>query len=255
MELSGLNVLVTRPKLYGEQLSLLIRKCGGHAVSLPMIKTEVISSIQPENPVTKSRHYAGIIFVSKIAAELGANLAKKYPLAKIYAMGEGTAKVLAKHDIVAEFASDSRSEALAELDSLKAITGEWLLIVKGEGGRTYLKEMLESRGNTVNNVDLYRRKSLVYPNEQLNNTLLNERINTVVVTSEQILRSFLYQVNYKYLKTINLIVPSQRIMYIALERKCSGVICSEGSDNNSVLNCLANLRKALIINEKLKIYS
>lgn len=253
MELSGLNILVTRPKPQCEQLSLLIKKCGGYAIPLPLIKIEIISSAPPENIISKKAQYSGIIFVSKIAATLGVSLAKQYPLANIYAVGPGTAKVLAKHGIISEFVNDARSEILAELNSLKNISGQSLLIVKGEGGRPYLQKVLENRGGIVKNIDLYRRKSLIYPNNQLNNIVLNEKINIAVVTSEQILKSLLYQINYRYLKEIKFIVPSHRIMEIALKQGCSGVICSKGSDNDSILSCLAKLRKALVMNAQLKI--
>ena len=252
--LPEIKALITRPELSGEDLSLLIRARGGCAWSLPLIAIEPLK----DNAMQDIKKYAsifssltGIIFISRFAALYGAAVVNEYvrqagnSLPTCYAIGSGTASVLKKYNIEAGFARESSSEALAELSAFQAVSERNFLIIKGEGGRSYLKDTLESRGACINELCLYRRKKLIYPANKLDETVCRHKINVIVITSGEILENFLDQVKLSLLGRVTLLVPGVRIMAMAKRYGCPYVVCSSGAGHHAVLKSLTELQKQM----------
>ena len=252
--LSEIKALITRPRSPGEDLSLLIRARGGCAWHLPLIAIEPLRDNAMQD-IEKYRStfssLTGIIFVSRFAAFYGATVINEYarqenkPLPACYAIGPSTASVLKQHNIEAGFARESNSEALAALSEFQAVSGQNFLIIKGEGGRSYLKDTLENRGACIKEMCLYRRNKLIYPANKLDQTVCQHKINVIVITSGQILENFLDQIELSLLTRVTLLVPGTRIMAMAKQYGCPNVVYSSGAEHYAVLKSLSDLQKQM----------
>ena len=151
MSLAGRGVLVTRPRELAPGLAKRVEAAGGRAIIFPAIEIEPLPHAGPLH------RYDMVVFVSPTAVKHGSRwLAAD---AKTLAVGAGTAGELARHGVKnAVFpASGADSEALLELPELARVSGQHILIVRGEGGRSLLGDTLAARGARVEYAECYRR--------------------------------------------------------------------------------------------------
>ena len=238
--LSGVRALITRPQPQCDELVGLVKELGGAAYALPLVGIEPVPLKNIDVPAVST--YAFVIFVSRPAAMFGSALVKGAQVkgAKVccYAIGPGTAETLKQEGVLACFSQEANSESLVDMRVLKQISGQKVLIIKGEGGRTYLKDTLQKRGAIVDTLDLYQRENLTYSFNTINNLVIEHRINVVVITSGQILANLLSQVDRSLIDRLNVIIPGQRLMKIAKKSGLVRLICATGANNNAILNSL-----------------
>ncbi len=236
--LKNLNVLVTRPQPHSEDLCHLIANKGGKAFALPLVRIEPINLHSHETLTINN--YDKIIFVSRPAAELGADWATGKSVS-VYAVGAGTAKVLESKGIYSNMGKTPDSEGLLDLIALQQIDGQRILIIRGKGGRKLLKQTLTSRGGCVDELALYQRLCINYSKGHINKLVESQQINVIVTTSAGILNNLLQQVDLALLKKVTLVVPSERILSIAKEQGFFRVVCATGADNDAILRSLITL--------------
>jgi uroporphyrinogen-III synthase len=161
--LSGVGVLVTRPRPQALLLAKTLREAGADPVVFPGVELEPVEGPRLAAALRETLDADLIVFVSPNAARFGMALltaAGAMPSrAKFAAVGPGTARELtelgAREVIVPRDGYDS--EALARHPALQAVRGSKIVIFRGRGGREHLAAMLRERGAQVVLAECYRR--------------------------------------------------------------------------------------------------
>lgn len=156
--LEGATVVVTRPAGTSAALMRRLRGLGAHALSMPGL------SLQPSAHDARAVRKAAFedwIFTSPAAVRFGAALLpprRQRGRLRAYAVGEGTARALARHGIAATIPRDrADSEGLLALPDLKSVRGRRIALVGAPGGRDLIAPTLRRRGAKVEAVHVYRR--------------------------------------------------------------------------------------------------
>lgn len=247
--LSGLSIVITRPREHAAALAERIALAGGDPVMFPTIEIA-----QPDDPGAAERIIARLdrfqwaIFVSPTAASRGAGLvsaARGWPQGlRLAAVGAGTAAVLAQHGLHAVTSPGDRadSEALAALPELASVRGQSIVIFRGQGGREWLRSQLEARGARVEYAECYRR---VRPSADVQ--LLLERwrrggIDAVSITSAEGLENFFEMLGTSggdCLRSTPVFVPHPRIALAAESRGIRKVVVTGRGDEQTVAGIAA----------------
>lgn len=245
-DLHGTRVLVTRPKPMGEVLCHSIDEHGGEAIYFPTIEIGL-----PPNPtiyrmqLTKLDRFDWLIFLSPQAVYSTSHLIHldwpNFPAnVKIAAVGGGTAKALHDADLrVDVFPKENwSSEGLVNLPEFQEIKGKKIGLMRGEGGREYLRQSLQLRGAIVSEIMVYRR---VKPNIDAGpycNMLRSGLIDYVVVTSGEGLHNLIEmcQPVWQYLKEIPLIVVSPRLQELARQQQFKTILLAKNPSHNAIID-------------------
>ena len=164
--LEGMKVLVTRPAEPARILCQAIQRAGGEALAFPVLAIQPpLDSAPARARLAAFRDYDWAIFVSRNAVEAALSLSPDLPLGepgrrpRLAAIGKATAQALDEHGAreVLRSATGSTSEALLALPEWRELAGQRLLIVRGQGGREHLADMLRARGGQVDYAEVYRR--------------------------------------------------------------------------------------------------
>lgn len=162
--LTGVRVLVTRPKDQAENLARLIESRGGEAIRFP-----VIEITEPRNPqalrsiIDRLQDFALAIFISPNAVKRAMNLILARggwpPVVRAACVGRGSARELETFGIENVIVPPDRfdSEALLERPELINVKGKRIVIFRGKGGRELLGDTLISRGAEITYAECYRR--------------------------------------------------------------------------------------------------
>jgi uroporphyrinogen-III synthase len=169
--LAGRGILVTRPTARAGHLARLIAAAGGEPVLFPTLEIlSINNNIRfytdiDNNNVIKPYLPDMLIFISPTAVEQGfeavAAVLQGEPIPALAAVGAATARALQRLAGVRVLAPQggADSESLAALPALQAsaIGGKRIVIVRGEGGRDWLRDTLQARGARVEYLQCYRR--------------------------------------------------------------------------------------------------
>ncbi|HDZ07767.1 uroporphyrinogen-III synthase [Pseudohongiella sp.] len=257
VQLTGINVLLTRPQLQSASLVKAITGRGGRVCEVPLIEIESVSDSAACEAI-KSRilaldQYDAAIFISTNAARIGLQwIDAWWPQVPAgltaYAVGPGTARALQVLDWPV-LCSDKgvTSEHLLALSGLQDIDGQRIALFRGVGGRELIAETLRSRGATVDYLELYHRRTPDYGSDMLLNMIRQEHINAIVVTSAQILDVLLHFLKNdpSAITSTPVVVPSERIRQYALDTGLVRVINAGGADDATVLEALASIASPL----------
>ncbi len=166
IDLNGLGVLVTRPAHQAGHLCDLISAAGGQPIRFPALTiTDLSASPVVQDQLGRLAEYHLAIFISPNAVHYGLTAIQRHtdlpPGIKLATVGKGSAIALEQElgrgpDIVPTENYDS--EALLGLPALQQVSGQRILILRGEGGRELLAETLRRRGATVTYLEVYRRE-------------------------------------------------------------------------------------------------
>jgi len=187
-ELSGIDVLVTRPVHQAEAFCHLVESAGGKAIRFPVIEIKPIAlDAAAEYGMQKSVDH--LIFISANAVRLGVEemrrvAPERLEQGRIIAIGKATANELEGMGIQPDLVPPSpyNSESLLGLSEMQNVSGQRFTIIKGKGGRTYLMEQLRVRGGIVHEVDIYVRVKPAQDNAALSKLTQCERV-VVSITS------------------------------------------------------------------------
>ena len=242
--LTGLTVLVTRPMPQAQGLAQSIESFGGEAIVFPTIAIEPCDAVAPEPS-------DWVIFVSIHAVEHAAKLFQKSATTRIVAIGKATAGALAAANLAPDIVPDApfTSEALLAHTSFQPSPGQRVLIVRGDGGREFLREALQARGVDVTTLEVYRRVKPTVAPEQI--AALEDRwrehgIEAVTATSVETfanLTALLTADGRELLRTTPLFAPSQRVLDAARTEGWSAEgFVTTGADDAAIVGTLARWR-------------
>jgi uroporphyrinogen-III synthase len=246
--LSGLGIVITRPREHAFALAERIVAAGGDPVLFPTIEIA-----PPDDPGAAERVIAGLdrfqlaIFVSPTAATRGYGMvsaARRWPEGlRVAAVGAGTARALGECGFrtVISPGGVADSEALAALPELGNVGGQSIVIFRGQGGREWLRSQLEARGAHVEYAECYRR---VWPRTDAG--LLLERwrrggIDAVSITSTEGLDNFFQMLGAggNYLRSTPVFVPHPRIALAARSLGIRKVLVTGRGDDKTVAGIAA----------------
>ncbi|MGM0785410.1 MAG: uroporphyrinogen-III synthase [Pseudomonadota bacterium] len=229
-------VLICRPGERARALAAAIQ-----AVGFPVAHVEAMTlETLPETPAMRSAwldfdHFQRVVVVSPFAGECLAEALDRYwpqlPVGTAwYAVGRATAATLNERlgvrvRVPPADAGEDTSEALLGLGSLRALDGQRVLLVAGEGGRTLLADALSARGAHVTRLALYRRR-LVPPPPSVAARLADGDFRALVISSGELLQ---HLARWCTESTLNqpLIVSSRRLATLAVNLGfCTPVVAS-----------------------------
>ncbi len=189
LPLSNVSIVVTRPRRQSEPFCKKLRQLGASPISIPCI--EVTSLSHQCDIDTNSFDFA--IFISPNAVEFGyksfLDLGEITEFCKIAAVGPSTAEALLNCGVENVLCSSTAadSEGLLEIPELQTLSGKSIKIIKGVGGRHYLKDTLVERGANVTSIDVYERK---LP-RSVPASAFRSKIDLILFTSSEIVENFL----------------------------------------------------------------
>lgn len=250
--LTGFAVLVTRPAGQAGGLCDLIAEAGGEAVQAPLLSIgpieEPSGALALLNP---SSAWDWLIFVSanavRSAIALGGWTGFRTGRPRIAAVGEATAAALAAAGVHADLVPQPpfNSESLLAAPQLADVRGRRLLIVRGEGGREHLADVLRERGAEVAYAEVYRRIPVPAAQyEPILATWPEGRHDAVVITSGEALQrlmALLRESGREGLPRPPLLVPGERLASLAREQGWSPVLVAGHAGDEAMLQILKQL--------------
>lgn len=240
-DLQGCRVLVTRPVAQAKALCERIEQAGGIPIHLPALAVEAVHDDSSQQRCQSAADYDWLIFISRNAVEHAhACLPVPLPAAvKVAAIGEATATALSGAGVQATLLAkgSGTSESLLTEPVLAEMTGQRVLILRGEGGRERLAETLRERGAQVDYADLYRRvRPGTTPGEL--SRLLDAGIDILTIASGETLDNLLAMAleEQRDIRSLPLVVMSERLLKLAREKGFTDtvIIATETSDKGMV---------------------
>jgi|TARA_B110000238_G_C16084984_1_gene421194 uroporphyrinogen-III synthase len=226
----ALNVLITRPEEKGIQLAQQLNSIGINSICQSFFDYQPYTNIQQIQHTLKKSPPDIIIFVS-VAAVIFANQRlniKKWfeesasqPI-QYFAVGYATKKALndcAIKDVICP--QEQNSEGLLKLFDLNQVENKNILIVRGDGGREYLKEILGQRGAKVNYLESYQRLWLTF-NHAIVKQWQAKRINVIVITSNALLQRIVDLIK----AFIDTLPSDEQLVLSHWQKKCLWVVAS-----------------------------
>lgn len=248
MRLTSIRALVTRPMEQAEPLAEAIRAHQGYAGILPMLVIQPLTETPfMRDTILSLDQYEKVIVTSHHGAAYGLEKIDNYwpqlPVRQTwFAIGRKTAKTLSCFDVSPQSPGDSASsEGLLALESLNNVSGQRILIIKGEGGLTLLEDTLSERGASVSTLAVYCRQCPDYPEHTLENCLKDDVINTILCASGETLSNLMTLAGKTPLKHYDLVVPSERVAELAYNAPFRQIIIASGASNDAMLSALETL--------------
>lgn len=245
-----MSILVTRPSPSGEKLVNRLRANGKLAWHLPLIEflpgADLPLLAQRFNVLSEDDL---LFIVSQHAIHYAhswlVKLAMPWPVRPhYYAVGRTTGLQL--HGLSGLPVSYPRegetSEDLLRLPALAQIQGRRACILRGNVGREMLEKTLRQRGVQVEYCECYQRRLLYYDGNEQGGRLMALGINTLVITSGEMLQQFynLLPACYRnsWLLKCRLIVVSKRLAILAHQLGWVNIVVADTADNDALMRAL-----------------
>ena len=227
--LAGQGVLVTRPSAQSGELTAALTAAGSSVFQLPVIE------ITPRAPEAILPDLAAlpapdiVVYVSSNAVSCGAGTLRENQDARVVpsvaAIGPATKAALEDAGIDVDISplTGFDSERLLEHEALNKVSGQQILIVRGQSGRELLGDTLRQRGAAVNYLAVYTRTT-AKPDLKILSQLIenweNGAIDAVIVMSVESLTGLLKILPadaLPLLRKTRLVTPSERVIQTATE--------------------------------------
>lgn len=246
--LAGRGILITRPAHQAGSLAVLIHAAGGQPVIFPAL--EILDPANPQpllDAIERLDTYDLAIFISPNAVtRVMERMAGRrgWPAGlRVAAIGKGGVRELERHgihDVIAPQRSFD-SERLLEMPQLQAVSGQRVLILRGDGGRELLGDTLAARGAQVDYVACYRRARPQTDPAPLLQAWAQDGVHAMVVTSSEGLRNLFVMLGKpgeSLLQRTPLLVPHPRIAAVARQLGCREVMETAPGDDGLIAGLL-----------------
>lgn len=246
-------VLVTRPAGQADVLLAALERSGLRGIHQPMMTLQALPELPPEQrqSLLDLDLYQHVIFISANAVQFGmARIDDYWPQLPTgvnwYAIGASTAALLSARGLDPRMpARRMDSEGLLELEGLADVAGQNVLIVKGQGGRHTLRDVLTARGAKVDELACYRRRCPELLAGALPALLESEQVEAILVSSGEGLSNMLTLLsdpeNTKFRDT-SLIVPSPRVAGMAQQSGFTDITTAANASDDAMLAALLKSR-------------
>ncbi|MDH5499830.1 MAG: uroporphyrinogen-III synthase, partial [Gammaproteobacteria bacterium] len=212
------GVLVTRPEQQSADLCRAIETAGGTAIRLPLLEIESRDADDISTDEKRLPRPDLTIYVSPNAVCHG--IEWQVANTAVAGIGPSTAAELRAYgsaDVI--FPADGfDSESLLAHNTLKAVSGKNIRIVRGQQGRELLGSTLAARGARVDYLEVYTRRARHLSEadrQQLENSLRAGQISCITVMSVATLNSLfaaLPGTGRELLRCARLVTPSSRVL-------------------------------------------
>jgi uroporphyrinogen-III synthase len=219
------RLLVTRPAAQSARLCALLETAGYEAISLPAIEIlDPVNLYELEAVCDELDSYDLAVFVSVNAVQKGVEFVldrREWPeQTAIATVGASSAEALLPYGLSTDYVPRQQfnSEALLALDELQDMTGQRVIIFRGNGGREYLHDTLTDRGAEVGYVEAYRRACPVVDEVAMLKLLRPGYLDYIIVTSNETLQNLFEMAGaagQPLLSETPLVVVSQRQSMLA----------------------------------------
>jgi len=246
--LTGLKIVVTRPRDQALQLAQRIENAGGVPLLFPLLDiTAVQDTRELHEQISRLAQFDLAIFISPNAVHYGISAIRAAgefpPKLKIATVGQGSAKALHESGITNVIVPAERfdSEGLLALPQLQDVSGWSVMIFRGDGGRELLGNTLRERGATVEYATCYLRSK---PQQDIG-ALVSAAPDAITVSSSEAL-GYLWKMldgrAQAALLDTPLFVPHQRIAELARQQGWHQVLLT-GSGDDGLLSALVAWNK------------
>jgi len=240
--LAGVVVVVTRPAAQAARFAALVEAAGAQPLLFPTVAIDPVTLDAAARERLAPDLYDWTLYTSANAVEHSLSQLPKPRATRVAAVGKGTARALREHGITVTAlpATTADSEGLLELDCFADLRGQRLLILKGRGGRTLLREELTGRGAEVTLGDVYeRRRAEPHPAafEALRGACAGGRA-VVAATSVEVLTALLELApddRCPGLRDLPLVVPGARVAASARELGWRGRVVPAASAEDAAM--------------------
>lgn len=245
-----MTILVTRPSPGGEALVSRLRTLGRVAFHSPLIEFAPGNQLAMLPNLLSSLNQQDLVFVLSQHAVNYADRALRQAAVRwpgnlnYYAIGRTTGLLFHRvSSLPVLYPQDGEtSEMLLNLPALRRLEGKKALILRGNGGRELLAETLTERGVDVTYCECYQRSPIHYDASEQSAQWQRAGIDTLVVTSGEMLQQ-LYQLVPDYYRNswllrCNLVVVSERLATLARQLGWSAIRVADNADNDALIRAL-----------------
>ncbi|HIO96395.1 MAG TPA: uroporphyrinogen-III synthase [Leucothrix sp.] len=182
-------VVVTRPKHQAGSITKTLEEAGAHVILFPLLEINPPDNFElSKQRLDKILNYDLVIFISPNAVEQGLKWLNPSSLQglEVTAVGAKTSALLTQYGMRVDFSpkGNFNSEALLALPEMRNLgSGKKIAILRGEGGRDFLKEQLELQGCNVDYINLYKRSCPQKNLEVLKEYHKNKQLDIILLTS------------------------------------------------------------------------
>lgn len=243
--LSGLRIVITRPREQAKQLTENIERAGGQAILFPLL--EIVPTAHPaalQDIASRLSEFDLAVFVSPNAVRyslpviLSAGGIPQHT--RVATVGQGSALALNKAGVSRVIAPTQQfdSEALLALPELQNMNQRNVVIFRGNGGRPLLGETLKLRGAQVTYVECYRRLPPPLPAS----TLIAGKPDAITVTSSEALdhlNGMVSMPEYAHIKALPLFASYPRIADLARQLEWQNVTATASGDDGLLSGLVA----------------
>lgn len=195
--LSGKRILVTRAKEQAGALSRLIEQAGGTSIELPLLRFELPEKIgKAEFTVNDLEHYDWIVFTSVNGVRFFQMLLERHHRVlqkqiKIAAVGSKTKRAIEQLGYQVDvFPDEFVAESLATTLINHTVTGQRILLARGNLSRSVLPEMLKQAGLEVTDLVVYETKCNDAVKESLTSVIKTKSVDVITFTSSSTVTYF-----------------------------------------------------------------
>lgn len=246
-------ILVTRPAPNGEELCQLLNQQGFATLYAPLFDIEKGRELNQLPTLLQNLQSGDYVFaVSKNAIVYADQVLKNIGLhwrsdLNYFAVGRRSAEyfsALTEHPVLYPYPNEN-SEGLLALPQMQQLEKKKIVILRGNGGRELFRQQVETLGASVEVVECYQRIAKEYDNIQQISIWKRAGINTIIVTSNEILHylvEFVPKNDHNWLTECHLIGISPRIIKLAKDYGWENVTQTARADNASILDTLLSLK-------------
>ena len=241
-------IVITRPEHQTHRLSKMLQKVGGCPIPFPLIEIEPnVDLVLIRQQLNQLHNYDLIIFVSTNAVELSLNSVdiKKLDSTKIASTGKKTAQALAEKGINIDFCPERifNSEALLAIPSFQQFAkGKKIAIIRGEGGRDFLRQNLVDMNADVDYIDVYKRDCPQNSLESLKHFWKRNELDIILLTSGSSASSFFSLAkNEPWINELTLLLGSHRIQQKIPEQFRGKIVIAEDPSDETIYQKLISM--------------
>ncbi|MGL4860967.1 MAG: uroporphyrinogen-III synthase [Enterobacteriaceae bacterium] len=243
------HVLITRPSPEGQQLLARLLALNIKASHTPLIDFVPGQDLPRLIPLLQALQDGDLLIaLSPRAVRYAAQHLQEQQIpwpSNIHylAIGHGSAQLLAEacqQEVLSPEGAEI-SEHLLQLPTLQQLSGRQVMLLRGNDGRQLLATTLQARGARVIRCECYRRYPLSYDGTQLAIDWQQQGINTLLITSGEMLDQIVSLVPdhaRSWLLSCHLVVVSERLASLALQYGWRHIKIAQHADNDALLRAI-----------------
>ncbi len=243
--LAGWSVICLRPASQQAAARAATRQRGGRHVALPGIALAVMPDQKAARAaLDQALACPVLVFTSPAAVAFAAHLRplRDTTRAKIFTVGAGTTRALARHGLQATMPPPDamHSDGLLALDAWHKAGGA-VGLVTAPGGRGMIAAALAAQGRTVRRADVYQRQAPRLDRRHFKALDAADSPRALLVSSGEALQGVLAALPEEQRAIILdslAVASSPRLAELARDRGFSGVITASAPTNRAMLDAL-----------------